>query len=56
MGSITIRGRDFPIPADPNGVLSVNYGPNWRVPDPFWRFDYKKSKRRFGKMLKKLKA
>lgn len=56
MGSITIRGRDFPIPADPNGVMSVNYGPNWRVPDPFWRFDYKKSKRRFGKMLKKLKA
>jgi len=56
MGNLTVRGRDFPIPADPDAVLSVNYGDNWRVPDPFWRFDYKKSKRRFGKMLKKLKG
>jgi hypothetical protein len=56
LGKLTIRDREFPVPADPDRVLVVNYGPNWRVPDPFWRFDYKKSKQRFGKMLKKLKT
>ena len=33
--------------------LSVGYGPNWRVPDPFWRYDCRKSKRRFRQVLKK---
>lgn len=51
-----VRGRKFDIPADPNAILSVNYGENWRVPDPFWRFDYKKSHKRFGNFLKKLKS
>ena len=55
MAQLNVRGRDFPIPADPDAVLSVNYGPNWRVPDPFWRFDYRKSKHRFRQVLKKLK-
>lgn len=55
MGVLSIRGHDFRVPADPEAVLSVNYGINWRVPDPFWRFDYRKSKRRFKGVLKKLK-
>ena len=56
MGRLEIRGRAFAAPADPDAVLSVNYGENWRVPDPFWRFDYRKSKKRFGGILKKLKS
>jgi hypothetical protein len=51
-----IRGRIFKVPCDPESILSVNYGKNWRVPDPFWRFDYRYSKRRFGAFLKKLKT
>ncbi len=53
--TLTIRGRNFPIPADPDAILSVNYGPNWRVPDPFWSFDYAKCKKRFRGALKELK-
>lgn len=56
MGSIDVRKSQFPIPADPGRILSVNYGPNWMTPDPFWRFDYKTSKRRFRRMLKKLRG
>ena len=52
---LSIRGRDFLVPADPDAILSVNYGPNWRVPDPFWRFDYAKCKKRFKGALKELK-
>ena len=55
MAHLNIRGRDFPVPADPVVVLSVNYGPNWRVPDPFWQLDYSKMRRRFRSVLKKLK-
>ncbi len=54
--TLSIRGRDFLIPADPDAILSVNYGPNWRVPDPFWRFDYANCKKRFKGTLKELKV
>ncbi len=56
ISSLEIRGRTFPIPAKPEEVLSINYGPNWRVPDPFWRFDYSVSRKRFATVLKKLKS
>lgn len=55
MRNLNICGRDFRVPGDPEAVLAVNYGLNWRVPDPFWRFDYRKSKRRFKGATKKLK-
>jgi hypothetical protein len=53
---LTVSGQDFAVPACPEALLAVNYGPNWRVPDPFWRFDYKLAKRRFGKVMKRMKA
>ncbi len=56
MGTLEIRGRTFAAPADPDAILAVNYGDSWRVPDPFWSFDYRESKKRFGAMLKKLKS
>ena len=56
LGVLSIRERNFPVPSKPGEILQVNYGPNWKIPDPFWRFDYRRSKKRFGKMLKKLKT
>lgn len=56
LGQLRIRGQIFPIPSKTEVLLAVNYGENWRIPDPFWRFDYIKSKRRFGKFLKKIKS
>ncbi len=55
LGQLRIRDQIFPIPSKPEELLAVNYGVNWQIPDPFWRFDYIKSKRRFGKFLKKIK-
>ena len=56
MAQLNVRGRNFLIPADPNAVLSVNCGPNWRIPDPFWSLDCNKMRRRFRSVLKKLKT
>jgi len=53
--SLEIRGRFFPIPASPDEVLSINYGSDWRTPDPFWKFDYKASKKRFGNTMNNFK-
>ena len=55
MEVLNIRGLNFRSPGDPVAVVAVNYGLNWGVPDPFWRFDYRKSKRRFKGATKKLK-
>lgn len=56
LGTLNIRGREFAIPADPDALLTINYGPNWRVPDPFWRFDMNRAQRRFKSALKNIKA
>ncbi|MGB7979912.1 MAG: LicD family protein [Candidatus Nanopelagicales bacterium] len=31
---VQLEGIGFPAPADPDAWLSLNYGANWRVPDP----------------------
>ena len=56
LGQLKVAGLDFAVPADPEALLAVNYGPNWRVPDPFWRFDYRKAKSRFGPAMKAMKV
>lgn len=28
------------VPHNPEALLALNYGPNWRKPDPTWRFDW----------------
>ena len=53
---MTVRGTTFPVPNDPDRILAVNYGPNWRIPDPFWKFDFTAAHRRFGTMRKLLKS
>ena len=35
--ALEFEGRLMPAPADPDRLLSVSYGPGWRVPDPSFR-------------------
>lgn len=44
------------LPAHPEALLEVNYGPGWRTPDPTWRFDWDAAKPRFGAFLTALQA
>ncbi|RYP88008.1 hypothetical protein EKO23_03925 [Nocardioides guangzhouensis] len=37
-GTISLEGRTYPAPADPETVLALTYGPQWRVPDPSFRY------------------
>ncbi|WP_435743046.1 methyltransferase domain-containing protein [Nocardioides sp. SYSU DS0663] len=36
---ISFEGRMLPAPADPDAMLTVSYGPGWRVPDPSFRHE-----------------
>ena len=36
-------GVDVNVPQNPTALLEVNYGPNWRYPDPSFRFDFRKN-------------
>lgn len=38
LGEVTLHGRRFPAPADPEALLEATYGPGWRVPDPSFGF------------------
>ncbi|WP_434081025.1 methyltransferase domain-containing protein [Sanguibacter sp. Z1732] len=38
VSSMTLNGVSFPAPARPEGWLVYAYGPNWRVPDPSFKF------------------
>jgi len=35
--TVTVRGTEFPAPADPEHWLTVNYGADWRIPNPGYR-------------------
>lgn len=35
--ALELEGRLLPAPADPDRLLTVSYGPGWRVPDPAFR-------------------
>lgn len=43
LGTATLEGREFPVPADTDRFLSVTYGPSWRVPDPAYKFETPRS-------------
>lgn len=34
LGEMLFEGVMLPVPADPDAMLTLSYGPNWRVPDP----------------------
>jgi SAM-dependent methyltransferase len=35
---VTLAGRAFPAPHEPERLLEAMYGPGWRVPDPAYKF------------------
>jgi len=38
----TLNSHGYPImlPAKPEALMALNYGENWEVPDPLWKFDW----------------
>jgi SAM-dependent methyltransferase len=46
LGSISLEGRTFPAPADPESLLAATYGAGWRVPDPSFRYQIPQQTRR----------
>lgn len=38
----------LPVPNNAEAMLVVNYGENWRIPDPSFRFPWGRANRRFG--------
>jgi hypothetical protein len=36
---VTLAGRTFPAPHEPERLLEAMYGPGWRVPDPAYKFE-----------------
>jgi hypothetical protein len=43
-----VGGTKVPVPADPEALLAVNYGPGWRTPDPLFAFDWPRAHVRFA--------
>ncbi|WP_425045010.1 LicD family protein [Primorskyibacter sp. S87] len=40
-----------PMPADPEKMLAQNYGPNWREPDPYFKFPWPQARKKFKDFL-----
>ena len=38
LGTASLEGREFPVPANADKFLTATYGPRWRVPDPAYKF------------------
>ncbi|CAN5526669.1 hypothetical protein BH11ACT8_BH11ACT8_27670 [soil metagenome] len=38
LGEVTLEGRTFAAPAEPERLLAATYGPSWRVPDPAFTY------------------
>lgn len=45
LGTVELDGRSLPAPRQPEALLALTYGENWRVPDPSFAFDYTNDKR-----------
>lgn len=43
---VTMAGRSFPAPAQPERLLEAMYGPSWKVPDPAYKFTTPRSTQR----------
>ncbi|MGB5863990.1 MAG: hypothetical protein WBG95_06785, partial [Sulfitobacter sp.] len=43
------------IPAEPEKMLAVNYGPSWDVPNPVFKFEWGRASKKFAKFLKQVK-
>lgn len=38
LGEAVLEGITFPAPRDPEALLAATYGPDWRIPDPSFKF------------------
>lgn len=48
LGQREVAGVSVPVPRDPESMLEINYGPDWRVPDPTFRFAWRDARARFA--------
>jgi SAM-dependent methyltransferase len=39
LGEVELHGRKITAPRDPEALLEITYGPQWRVPDPSFKFE-----------------
>lgn len=56
LGSMDIAGVSVAVPQSPEALLAVNYGPDWRSPDPTFRFPWGAASRRFRAFIDAFKA
>ncbi len=49
---VTWSGSCLTVPKSPEKLLDVNYGKDWRIPDPSWRFDWKGANLKFKSFIK----
>ncbi|CAA9372999.1 MAG: hypothetical protein AVDCRST_MAG21-1211 [uncultured Nocardioidaceae bacterium] len=48
LSTVELAGRQVPAPANSEQLLEMTYGPNWRVPDPSFRYEIRRPlKRRY---------
>jgi hypothetical protein len=50
--SIELEGVKLPCPQNPNKFMVLNYGENWFIPDPAFKFDWKSATTKFSSFLK----
>jgi hypothetical protein len=46
LSEVTLEGRTFAAPAEPERLLEAMYGPHWRTPDPAFKFETSTATRR----------
>lgn len=47
----TLHGERTQIPANPEALLTLNYGEGWRIPDPNFRFDFEEHREFYDFLL-----
>ena len=51
--TVAFEGRSMPAPADPAALLEATYGPEWRVPDPAFKYETSRPvRRRIGGLMR----
>jgi len=51
----SVAGTEVPVPRDPELLLRLNYGPDWQVPDPTWRFNWARARDRFQPFIRAMR-
>ena len=46
-----VRGVEVRVPRVPEDVLTCNFGPEWREPDPLYKFDWTAAKQQFAAFM-----